>query len=129
MQFIIIHRASCEGGAFHYRIDIEGRIVSERPETESGQHPNCIGVALDGPLDDEAPSQAQLDALRSLTVELKIRYPSVRIGGHRQVRGEDTACPGKKFPLRDLLQWTRTGLIEQRDGALSDEVERQYRPR
>lgn len=129
IKFIIVHHAACPGGAFHYRIDADGGIVTERPPTERGQHPGCIGIALEEAFDDATPSPAQMDTLHDLIVELKKRYASVRIGGHRQIRGDETNCPGTQFPLRDLMVWARTALIELRDEALRNEVEKQYQPR
>ncbi len=128
LKFIIIHHATCEGGAFHYRIGVEGDINGERLENERGQHANCIGVVLEGQFDDGPPAARQIEALKRLLLELKSRHPFVEIGGHRQVRGDRTTCPGAKFGLNVLLTWARSALVEERDDALHSEIERQYRP-
>ena len=69
-----------------------------------------------------------MEALKALLLDIKRRYPDVVVGGHRQVRGSRTDCPGRKFPLKALLAWSRSGLIKARDDALRDEVESQYYP-
>ena len=127
MKFAILHHGPCQG-RFHYRIDITGESHLEQPETQPGSHPNCLGIQLQGDADVAAPNEAQLTALRKLLLALKSRYPHIQIGGHRQIRGETTNCPGKAFPLASLRNWAGSELIIERDAALQDLVDRQYRP-
>ena len=128
MKFVLLHHTACACGAFHYRIDRSGGIESLLPESEQGVHARSIGVALSGDFNAAGPAEAQLEALRSLLVRIKLRYPDITIGGHRQVRGERTDCPGRRFPLAALRAWSAEGLIEARDAAFANAVERQYGP-
>lgn len=127
VKFALLHHDACPGGAFHYRIDATGTVQAELDEAQRGQHPRSIGIALDGAFDDEAPPAVQLEALKKLLLELKLRYPDLEVGGHRQVRGgAKTTCPGRRFPLRALLEWSRTELLRQRQEVLTRDFERQY---
>ena len=128
MKFVLLHHSACGCGAFHYRIDPTGGIDNPLPESEPGAHGRSIGVALTGDFNAKSPTEAQLEALCSLLVRIKLRYPDIVIGGHRQVRGERTDCPGRRFPLTALREWSAEGLIEIRDAAFANAVERQYAP-
>ena len=127
VKFVLIHHGACADGGFHYRIASDGTIQAELDETERGQHPRSIAVAVDGNFDDADPGPEQTDALKKLLLELKLRYPSVEIGAHRQVRGSTgTTCPGRRFPMRALGEWSRTELLERREEVLTREFEEQY---
>ena len=128
MKFVLLHHGACACEAMHYRIDLAGGVENPLPESERGAHARAIGVALEGNFEREPPGDAQLEALRGLLVEIKLRYPDIVIGGHRQVRGEHTRCPGRRFPLKALREWAADGLIAARDAALAQAVERQYSP-
>jgi N-acetyl-anhydromuramyl-L-alanine amidase AmpD len=81
---------------------------------EAGAHANCpeyneygIGICLVGNFDEYPPTPAQLEAARALIRRLCHDYniPAANVVGHNQVRrGGSTACPGKLFPLAELLQ-------------------------
>ena len=102
-------------------------MIPELDERERGQHPRSIGVVVEGDCDAAEPSEAQLAALRDLLLRLKLRYPSVEIGAHRQVRGgRGTTCPGRRFPMQALAEWSRTELLRQRDEILTRDFEAQY---
>ena len=124
---MLIHHAACEARA-HYRISGTGETQALLAESERASHANSIEVQLEGSCSDASPSDAQVEALKALLLALKQRYPDVVVGGHRQVRGARTDCPGRKFPLQALLAWSRSDLIKARDAALQDEVDRQYFP-
>ena len=127
MKFAILHHGGCQG-RFHYRIDASGKSHLDMSESEPGEHAACLGIQLEGNADVTAPNEAQLTALRKLLLALKSRYPHIQIGGHRQIRGEATTCPGKTFPLTSIRDWAGSELIIERDAALQDLVDRQYRP-
>ena len=97
-------------------------------DSERGAHAQSIGIALSGDFNGARPTEAQLEALRGLLVGIKLRYPDIVIGGHRQVRGESTDCPGRRFPLAALREWSAEGLVEARDAAFASALERQYAP-
>ena len=128
MKFALLHHSACDCRAFHYRIDSAGEVHSLLPESERGAHARSIGVVLCGDFNLNEPSGAQLEALRSLLLQIKLRHADITIGGHRQVRGERTDCPGRRFPLTALREWSAEGLIEARDAAYASAVERQYAP-
>ena len=127
VKFVLIHHAAC-GASAHYRLSETGETTVLLPESERSTHANSIEIVLEGAFSETSPGDLQVSALKDLLLAIKQRYPDVRIGGHRQVRGSGTDCPGRRFPLKALLAWCRSGLIEARDAALQDEVERQYFP-
>ena len=127
VKFVLLHHGGCTGVGFHYRIDADGRVNAELDESKRGQHPRSIGIVVDGDFDAAAPNEAQLAALRKLLLKLKLRYPAVELGAHRQVRGGvQTTCPGKRFPMKALADWSRTGLLDERDEVLRRDFEAQY---
>ena len=127
-RFALIHHTACGCGAYHYRVTEAGETITDAPESQRVQHAKSIEVALEGRFEDAVPSARQIDALKALLLELKQRYPNISIGAHRQVRGDQTTCPGRTFPMKELLAWSKIELIAARDAALESDVERQYRP-
>ena len=127
VKFVLVHHAACDAEV-HYRVSAKGETVVVLPEAERARHANAIEVGLEGSFSDTPPGDVQIKALKALLLGIKQRYPDVVVGGHRQVRGSRTTCPGRRFPLKALLDWTRSGLIEARDAALQEEVESQYHP-
>jgi len=127
IKFVLLHHGGCDSGGFHYRIDANGRVDAELDESERGQHPRSIGIVVEGDFDAEAPNDVQLAALRRLLLKLKLRYPAAELGAHRQVRGGvETTCPGRRFPMKALAEWSRTGLLDERDEVLRRDFEAQY---
>ena len=58
---------------------------------------------------------------------MKLRYPAIEVGGHRQVRGDaEATCPGRQFPLAPLAAWARNELLQQRDASQRRSLEAQY---
>ena len=112
----------------HYTVAADGDVVRHLAETAPGNHPQAIGVRVAGDCDAAPTAATQLAALRVLLLDIKLRYPDIRLGGHRQVRGETTTCPGNKFPLQALRDWSMSGLLAERDAALERLIERQYGP-
>ena len=127
VKFVLLHHGACRGGPFHHRISASGHCRAERAEAEPGQHPRSIGVVLDGNFDAAPPAAAQIEALKRLLLALKLRYPGIEVGGHRQVRGDpEASCPGRQFPLTALAAWARNELLQQRDSAQQRSLEAQY---
>ena len=127
VKFVLLHHGGCPGEAFHYRVADTGDVCTELPESERGQHGQSIGVVVEGDFDAAAPGEAQVNALRKLILSLKLRYPAIELGAHRQVRGEaKTTCPGRRFPMKALTEWSRTGLLRERDEIQRRDFEAQY---
>ena len=72
---------------------------------------NGIGICLIGNFQQDVPTQKQLDAVITLVDQLSHQYriPGSLIIGHNTVK--PTACPGKNFPLQDVI---RKSVSEQR---------------
>jgi len=62
---------------------------------------NSIGICLVGNFEKEYPTRRQLEAFTQLTDWLRGEAaPRARkFAGHRDIRGEQTICPGRNFPL------------------------------
>jgi N-acetyl-anhydromuramyl-L-alanine amidase AmpD len=81
---------------YHYVVDLDGKIEAGRPESQVGAHvyghnANSIGVvyvggvAKDGKTPKDTRTAGQKDSLRRLLIELKRKYPSAIICGHRDM--------------------------------------------
>ncbi|MCY4094630.1 MAG: N-acetylmuramoyl-L-alanine amidase [Gammaproteobacteria bacterium] len=128
-KFVLLHHGRCYRDSFHYRIGADATIEHLESDDLSTQHPNSIGIQLVGDFDTESVPPRQLQALKDLLLDLKLRYPAVQIGAHRQVRRDKkTTCPGRQFPMRELREWANTHLLDQRDDVLREVIESQYRP-
>lgn len=65
-----------------------------------------IGVCLVGNLNRKSPTPKQVQSLARLTLRLQTQFhiPEDNIHGHGQFYGEDSDCPGRRFPWTNL--WT-----------------------
>lgn len=105
VKFVLLYHDGCKRGNFHYRIEPNGELLHLAPASNRGQHPKSLGIVLTRKFDTEKPSDKQISALESLLVDLKLQFPSIAVGAHRQMRGDSkTTCPGTKLPMRDLSQ-------------------------
>lgn len=103
------------GIAYHYYIRRDGSIWRGRPENMRGGHTTnwnwcALGVCFEGNFETEHMSQAQLQAGRELVADIVRRYPAITVGVHRDY--QQTACPGKNFPLGDILKTEPAGSAE-----------------
>ena len=133
MKFVLLHHGACANverapALLHYVINVDGVVQSRLPESEQGLHRAAIGISLEGNFDVDVPATEQINALQHVLLDIKLRYPGIQLGAHRQVRGEQCTCPGKRFPIRQLRDWSEQGLLDARDAALEALIERQYRP-
>lgn len=91
-----------DGIGYHHVVDLDGTVEPGRPESEVGAHclkhnANSIGVvyvgglASDGKTPKDTRTPEQKAALVKLLTELKHRYPSATIHGHRDFAAK--ACP------------------------------------
>lgn len=110
------HRAKgwkCIG--YHYVIRRNGTVEEGREETTIGAHVEnwnsvSIGVCMVGGVDANDPKKAvnnftpeQFASLKQLLVDLKIRYPSAIIQGHRDFPKVAKACP-----CFSVAEWLKT---------------------
>jgi N-acetylmuramoyl-L-alanine amidase len=102
---------------YHFLILPDGSIERGRPETALGaharRHNDTLGICLvgsfdrrDNPWGDKGPlvpSDRQMTSLKALLAALMFRYQlgPADVALHREVVAT-TACPGDRFPARDL---------------------------
>ncbi|MGD8912202.1 MAG: peptidoglycan recognition family protein [Candidatus Thiodiazotropha sp.] len=65
-----------------------------------------IGICLIGNYEIDSVPEGQYLALLSLTITLMEKYqiPIENIAGHGHIKGEQTKCPGKNFPMERFLR-------------------------
>lgn len=98
------------GIGYHYYIDGNGGVWQGRPEWTQGAHAyqdaqheantDGIGICLGGNFEQAPPTQAQMQSLAELILDIRTRYADIPVIGHKDVQA--TACPGKLFPWADL---------------------------
>ena len=108
-------RGMQNGLAYHFLIgngidagDGEIEIGSRWQKQQAGGHvknhlinQTAIGICLIGNFEKTHPSKKQLAAFTQLMDWLQgvALSKKVHFAGHRELRGEQTVCPGKHFPL------------------------------
>lgn len=90
---------------YHYVIRRNGIIEKGRPENRPGAHVRganevSLGICLVGGREGEDYTANQWRSLAELVVELKSRYPTAAVIGHRDVPGVAKTCPSF-----DVLDW------------------------
>ena len=62
---------------------------------------NSIGICLVGNFEKAHPSKRQMDAFTQLVdwLQKDVLRKKTLFAGHRDLKGEQTVCPGKNFPL------------------------------
>ena len=99
------------GIAYHYFVSKKGEVYCGRPENMRGGHTTnwnycSIGICFEGNFETEKMSAEQLAAGKELVADIVSRYPSIVIGRHSQFA--QTACPGKNFPLDEMVSGKET---------------------
>lgn len=108
-----VHRWHVSNGwagiGYHYLVRKDGTIYRGRPEDTVGAHAygansHSIGVCFEGnyQLEAEMPA-AQLAAGQALVADIKRRWGITKVIGHKDVAGSTTDCPGKYFPLAEMI--------------------------
>jgi len=101
------------GFGYHLYIRKDGSVHRGRPIWASGAHTlnfnsTTLGVCCEGNYNEETVMPvAQLQALREVLAYLKQLYPAASIKCHRDYNA--TACPGKWFPLGEVLKFETAG--------------------
>lgn len=88
------------GIGYHYYIRKDGRIYKGRPEKYIGAHCEeynsiSLGICLSGNFEVEEPTIEQLNSLKALIKELKLKYPQATIHSHSDFNA--TSCCGKNL--------------------------------
>jgi len=68
-----------------------------------------IGICVVGNFENCKPTLVQMNSLRCLLAFLMARYNMNvdQLYCHREVKGNDTLCPGKNFPMAELQDWAK----------------------
>lgn len=94
---------------YHFGIDPQGRIyagrdIRVRGSSVAGGNTGVIGVVIMGDFELEAPTDAQLVALQTLTNWLTETYALTHLAGHNDLNPDITVCPGRfMYPYLDVL--------------------------
>ena len=129
VKFVLLHHDGCARAKFHFRIELDGSRTQLIPTNSKGQHPNSLGIVISGVFDELTPTPEQMNGLKELLVDLKMRYPGFVLGAHRQVRADrTTTCPGAKFPMGELSAWAKGELLTIRNERIQLDIESQYGP-
>lgn len=108
-----VHAAHLANGwagiGYHYYVRKDGSIHRGRSEWAIGSHAvghnTWLGVCFEGNYETEKTMPAaQLRAGQDLVADLRKRYPKAVFKGHGSMPGNATACPGRHFPMNELLK-------------------------
>lgn len=97
------------GIGYHYLVRKDGTIYRGRPEDTVGAHAygansHSIGVCFEGNYQvEQTMPAAQLAAGQALVADIKRRWGITKMIGHKDVAGSTTDCPGKYFPLAEMI--------------------------
>ncbi len=100
-----MHRGKGWGDiGYHFAIDRAGRVWEARPLNWQGAHvkdhnEGNIGILVLGNFEEQAPSEAQIQALRRFLLML-MQYYGIQaqdVHTHREWPGASTACPGAQL--------------------------------
>ncbi|MHC4966947.1 MAG: peptidoglycan recognition protein family protein, partial [Planctomycetota bacterium] len=100
-----LHRRKGWGDiGYHFAVDRAGRVWEARPLVYQGAHvkdhnPGNIGVVVLGNFEVQAPTEAQMAAVRSHLSDLMRAYGlrASRVHTHQEWEGAATACPGERL--------------------------------
>ena len=127
-NFVILHHASC-ASPLHYRIHSDGACERLLSETADGAYKNTIAIGLTGDCVNLVDDHPQLVGLRELLADIHRRYSAITLGGHRQIRGSNTDCPGSAFPLARIQAWWRGAMLDAHDVWFEDLLAQAYLPK
>ncbi|MBN1059884.1 N-acetylmuramoyl-L-alanine amidase [Clostridium botulinum] len=95
------------GIGYHFYIRKDGTVYRGRPEEAigahiKGQNKNTLGICIEGNLEEEQPTEQEIEALEKLSTYLIIKYNIYGVQGHGDTY--DTLCPGENFPMENVKQ-------------------------
>ncbi|WP_252224056.1 peptidoglycan recognition family protein [Clostridium sp. ZBS2] len=95
------------GIGYHFYIRKDGTIYRGRPEESigahiKGQNNNTLGICIEGNLEEEEPTEQEIEALEKLSTYLIIKYNISGVQGHGDTY--DTLCPGENFPMENVKE-------------------------
>lgn len=90
---------------YHYYIRKDGTVYKGRPEEAVGAHAigknrDSIGICLEGDFESERPTNAEIQSLIKLSVDMIIKYNIETSMEHKEVY--NTLCPGKNFDINKI---------------------------
>jgi len=98
-------------------------------EADQSAHRKTIAIGLAGNCAEVADDDPQLVALRELLAGIHRRYPAITLGGHRQIRGSHTDCPGPAFPLARIHAWWGGAMLAAHDVWFEEVLASAYLPK
>jgi N-acetylmuramoyl-L-alanine amidase len=108
-----------QAGAYHFLIDSDATVHQLHDEEFTGYHAGhwltnlrSIGICLAGDFTKSSPTDAQIDALTKLTLDIQSRRGISELILHREVNPPHTQCPGTD--LRALVEAHKKTLLKVR---------------
>lgn len=91
---------------YNYYVRKDGSVWKGRPDNATsancfGQNNQSLGVCFEGNFEVDTMGTVQFNAGVELIKSLKNKYGINEVGGHKKYF--NTACPGKNFPLDEML--------------------------
>ena len=98
------------GIGYHFVIRANGRIEEGRPIGSIGSHAlganaDSIGIVFTGRFEQHRPTIGQIQAGIQLIKYIESIYGNLEISGHKD--HSSTSCPGKFFPMQEILDGLR----------------------
>jgi N-acetyl-anhydromuramyl-L-alanine amidase AmpD len=95
--------------AYHYVIDGNGNVYQTNDVYDltwhgHGSNTTGIGICLLGDFTEAPPNDTQLAAARGLVHLLQLDHGISKVIGHRQAPRANTACPGKAFTNKMIME-------------------------
>lgn len=112
------------GIGYHYFISKNGVIYQGRQEQKVGAHAkgynhNSIGICLEGNYIQEKINNTTKESLIKLCVDIKIRYPKIKILRHLDIN--QTSCPGE-IGWVDILGKIENKFNKSKNISLQDKI-------
>lgn len=95
------------GIGYHYFVGKDGIVTTGRSIETVGAHCEgnnyiSVGICFEGDFEVEEMGEIQLQAGKELLKMISDIYPGVKFMGHGNMPGQNTLCPGIKFPFKKI---------------------------